>query len=411
MKGHIRQRSRGTWEITIGVGRDPQTGTRKRHFETVAGSKKDAQRRLAELLISIDKGSYAKPDPRLTLGGWLCEWLSSYAAIHCSLRTVEGYQFIIRRYLMPALGQIPLNQLQPQHVQRYCADALSTGLSNRTVMHSYRLLHKALNDAVKRGLVARNVADAVDPPRPERKEMATLNSDELSQLLDAARETPYYAPLYTKAHTGLRRSELLGLRWCDVNLDMCTLSVAQTLQRVGGQCIFGQPKSAKSRRQVALTPSLVLFLRKYKAEQEANRGLLGKPLRETDLVFCHPDGTPLDPNTLTHALGKIVRKAGVSHIRLHDLRHTHATLMLEAGVHPKIVQERLGHSTIATTLDIYSHVLPGMQEAAARSFEELLEKGRGKNVGKMSATADSQIRARQDSNLRPSVPKTDALVR
>ena len=417
MKGHIRQRAKGSWEITIDIGTDPSTGSRQRHFETIRGAKKDAQRRLVEVLASMEKGSYVRP-MRLPVAQYLEQWLQTYVATNTAPKTAEGYRMVVRRHLVPALGNVSLAQLQPQHIQRYCADKLSHGrtdgkggLSKRSVLQHHRILSEALKHAVKQGLIGRNVADAVDPPRPEYKEMPTLDADELAQVLDAAQETPYYAPLYVKAYTGLRRGELLGLRWIDLNLDICSLSVVQTLQRLGGEWVIRQPKSSKSRRRVELTPSVALFLRQHKAEQERQRILLGKPLNESDLVFSHPDGRPLDPNTLTHAMGKILRRAGVRHIRLHDLRHTHATLLLEGGVHPKVVQERLGHSTIATTLDIYSHVTPGLQEAAAKRFEELVERGGAKNVGKMSARSDSQIRARQDSNLRPSVPKTDALVR
>jgi integrase len=213
-------------------------------------------------------------------------------------------------------------------------------------------------------------------------------------ILDAAKETPYYAVFFTKAYTGLRRGELLGLRWADIDLQNSTASVVQTLQQLrNGEYIFKKPKSKRGRRQIALSPSLVILLWDHRMKQEHARKLLGKPLLPADLVFSYPDGKPFRPNTVSRAFQEIAQSVGLNGVRLHDLRHAHATILLQQGVHPKIVQERLGHSSVATTLDIYSHVLPGLQEAAARRFEEGLEgavkeapvgEGSEKNVAKMS---------------------------
>lgn len=231
MRGHIRQRSKGSWSIVIDVGRDPETGKRRQQWHTVHGTKREAEAKLRELLQSLETGSYVKPT-KLTVGEWLEQWLESHVAVHCSPRTGEGYQSIVRRHLIRALGAIPLTQLQPQHLRSYYARALFQGgidgeerLSRRTILHHHRLLHKALEDAVKEGLVSRNVAKAVDPPRPERSNMATLAPEDVPKFLEVARETPYYVLFYTALYTGMRRGELLGLRWCDVDLDLTSLSV------------------------------------------------------------------------------------------------------------------------------------------------------------------------------------------
>ena len=233
---------------------------------------------------------------------------------------------------------------------------------------------------MKMGLVARDVADAVDPPRPSRPTITTLTPEDLPKLLFAAERSPYHDLYYTALYTGLRLGELLALRWCNVNLDLSSLSVVEALYRRGGY-VIKEPKSRYSRRTVALPPSLALLLRRRKAEQEAQGELLGKRATDSDLVFAYVDGSPLDPSTVSHAFAKTVREAGVPHIRFHDLRHSHATLMLSAGVHPKVVSERLGHSSVAFTLDTYSHVLPGLQEQAAQRFDEHL--GQMPDVAKM----------------------------
>ena len=401
MRGSIRQRSKGSWEIAIDIGRDPSTNRRLRHFESVKGRKSDAQRRLHELLHTLEGGTFVKPS-RLTVAQFLEEWLQSYVATNAAPKTRERYEEIVRLHLIPALGSFPLLTLQPQHIQKYYAKALESGrrdgrggLSALTVHKHHRVLYEALRCGVRHGIIIRNVAEAVDPPRSHSKKSMMLGANDVRLILDGAERTPYHALLFTSAYTGLRRGELLGLRWCDIDLELATLSVVQTLQQLrNGDYVFGEPKSKHSRRQIALPPSLTILLWEHRLKQEHAKKLLGKLLEPTDLVFSHPNGRPFRPNSVSRAFKVVTESVGLSNVRLHDLRHAHATIMLQQGVHPKIVQERLGHSSVSTTLDIYSHVLPGLQEAAARRFEEGLKDiptetkvaQVGKvNVGKMSA--------------------------
>lgn len=392
MKGHIRQRSKGSWTLWVDLGRDPETGKRRQQTLTVRGAKRDAERELRDLLHSLEVGSYVKSS-RITLGQWLEQWCQSYVAMHCSARTAESYQSEVRRHLTPFLGRILLTQLQPQHLQNYYSQALTKGrtdgkggLAARTVQYHHRILSEALSHAVKMGLLGRNIAKAVDPPRVERKNMATLVLEDIPKFLEATQGTPYYILFYTALYTGMRLGELLGLRWCDIDLDMASLSVVQALYKRSGVCKMVEPKSSGSRRRIALSPSLVLTLRQYRVDQQVQRILIGEPMADSDLVFSHPGGKPLDPGVVSHTFAKVLRKAGLPHIRFHDLRHTHATLLLKAGIHPKIVSERLGHANIGITLDTYSHVLPGLQERAAESFDEMLAPGViAEDVSKMLA--------------------------
>ena len=210
------------------------------------------------------------------------------------------------------------------------------------------------------------VVDAVRPPRVQRPEMQTWDEDDIARFLKAAKDTPYYALFYTALFTGMRRSELLALRWQDVDFILSQVYVSRSLHVLkGGKVIFRSPKTSKGRRTIALPPSAVLLLEEHREKHKLERAMLGMPLTDDDLVFSHFDGKPLLPNTVTHAWIKLVRHAKLKPIRLHDARHTHASLMLKQGVHPKIVQERLGHSSIQITLDTYSHVAPGLQQAAA----------------------------------------------
>ena len=221
--------------------------------------------------------------------------------------------------------------------------------------------------------VSRNVADGVDVPRARRTEMQTWDEDDIARFLEAAKDSPYYVLFYTALFTGMRRSELLALRWCDVDLIFSQVYITRSLHHLkDGSYVFTQPKSAKSRRMIALSPSAILTLKEHKDSQEVQRTMLGISLKDDDLVFSNVEGKPLRPNTVTRAWTMSIARAGVKPIRLHDARHTHASLMLKQGVHPKIVQERLGHASISMTLDTYSHVAPGLQEAAAAGFDKLV---------------------------------------
>jgi integrase len=366
----------------------------------VHGTKRDAEHTLREIQYSLDKGTYAKPN-RVTVGDFLKEWCESYVAINTSRRTYESYRSNIYCHLIPALGMIPLSQLEPQHIQTYYANALlkgradgKGGLSARSVLYHHRLLSKALNYAVRMGKVVRNVTEAVDTPRVNRVQMSTLAPQDIPTFLEVARETPYFVLFCLLIYCGLRRGEALALKWKNVDTLGSELQVVASAHTLSdGTYVIKEPKTSHSRRTVSLPPSLTILLRQYKEDQRKLFNQMGGSLSDDDFVFSKPDGSPLDPNVVTHNFTKVVKRAGLPHIRLHDLRHTHATLMLKAGVHPKIVSERLGHANISITLDTYSHVLPGLQEAAAERFDKLLNdssfsQNEDINVSKMLATDD-----------------------
>jgi integrase len=378
MRGHIVKRYSDSYTIVLNLGIDPSTGKRKQQWITVKGTKKDAEKRLAELLHQIDTGSFMKPG-KTTVADYLQRWLKDYVQPNLSPRTAEGYESIIRCHLIPALGKIPLTQLKPEHIQHYYSDKLTSKCLNRsnstnprTVRHHHMTLHCALEIAVKWGLVSRNVADAVEPPKEHHTEMHTMNEEDIHKFLEIAKSTEYYTLFYLALFTGMRRSELLALRWSDIDLLLCQLSVTRTLHHLrNGSIVFRQPKTDKGRRLIALTPSSVSVLKEYKGIQAAQMIVSGTTLKEEDLVFCQ-DGRPLLPGTVSHAWIHLIQRTGLKNIRLHDARHSHASLMLKQGIHPKIVQERLGHASIQITLDTYSHVAPGLQQAAANRFDELI---------------------------------------
>lgn len=379
MKGSIIPRN-GSYRIKVPLGKNTRTGKYESYYETFHGNKTQAEIRLRQLLTDLDKGLFVKPG-KSTCDDYLKKCLEEYAYPNLSPKTAEGYESIIYKHLVPAFSDIPLTQLRPEMIQRYIGDELTHGraneqggLSSSTVRHHIVCLHTALQNAVKMGVLVRNPVDAVTIPRAGRHEMRTMSESDVHIFLEMARPTQYYALFYTLLFTGIRQSELLGLRWQDVDLLLLQISVKRSLHQIkGGKIIFRQPKTETSRRQVDLTPSTVAVLREHQDSQNKLRESLGYPaLTNDDLVFCQYDGKPFLPNTVTHNWIKLVRRSGLKGIRLHDARHTHTSLMLKQGIHPKIVQERLGHSSIQITLDTYSHVAPGLHQAAAKKFDDII---------------------------------------
>jgi integrase len=384
MRG-IRQRSKGTWEIQIYT--KGQDGKTRRYYETVKGSRHDANARRRELLTSLDKG-VTIPSAKITLAEQLNNWLNGYVKTNCSPRTLEGYQSIIERHLIPALGQVQLKQLNPQAIQSYYGRACES-LSARSVHHQHRVLSQALKYAVRQGYLGHNPCELVDAPSPRKKTMQTLNPSEVEALLDTAQDSYYYPIIYTAVSTGLRQAELLGLRWRDMDLDMLSISVTQVLYKRGGICEFKPPKTEHSRRRVSMTPKLASFLRDYRLDREILFRELGRSITLDDLIFADIEGRPIDPGVLSHNFNRLVKRTGLEGVRFHDLRHTFASIMLLAGAKPKVISEALGHASVAFTMDTYSHIIEGMQAEAMELLDKKLPAG--KNNGRINGKADIKL--------------------
>ncbi|MFC1938525.1 tyrosine-type recombinase/integrase [Chloroflexota bacterium] len=388
MRGSIRSKGKNSWQIQIYTGTGPD-GKPRRHFETIRGRKGDAQRRLTELLSSLDKGVYTPPG-RLTVAEHLKQWLDGYVKTNCSQRTFDSHRSIIECHLLPALGHLQLKQLQAPTIQSYYGKACEK-LSPRSVHYQHRVLSQSLKYAVRQGYLGRNPCELVDPPKWKGKAMRTLTPAEVEVLFDTAKDNHHYPIIYTAVSTGLRQAELLGIRWRDIDLDMLSISVSQVLYKRQGICQFKEPKTSHSRRRVAMTPKLALFLRDYLAERESLYYHLGKQLTLDDVVFGGFEGKPLDPSVLSHDFARIVKRAGLENVRFHDLRHTFASLMLLRGAKPKVISEALGHASVAFTMDTYSHIIEGMQEDAMALLDEVLQAG---------------VSRKNNANLTPNLPKT-----
>lgn len=372
MRGSIRSKGKQSWQIQLYTTPGPD-GKPRRHFEAIRGKKVDAQRRLNELLVSMDKGIFTPPG-KMTVAQHLEAWLSGYVKTNCSERTLDGYGSIIRTHLAPAFGSLLLKQLTPQVIQSYYGKACGR-LSNRTVHHHHRVLSESLKYAVRQGYLGRNPCDLVDPPSPHKNQMRTLTPDELENLLDAGKDDYCYPVVYTAVSSGLRQAELLGLRWRDIDLNTLSISVSQVLYKRRGVSVFKEPKTAHSRRRVAMTPKLAVFLKKYRASREVLYLELGKILSLDSLVFTSYRGEPLSPQTVIHSFHRMRARAGLKGVRFHDLRHTFASLMLMRGAKPKVISEALGHASVAFTMDAYSHIIEGMQEDAMSLLDGVLPNG------------------------------------
>jgi integrase len=375
--GHIRPRGPGAWEIKYDVGADPLTGKRITKYKTVRGAKRDAQRELRTLLGAIDKGTYVDSG-KLTLGAWLLQWLEE-AQQNVSHKTHERYTEIVKKHLVPAIGAVPLVKLQPLHLQRYYTGALKSGrrdgkggLSAQTVCHHDRVLNVALRRARALRLIATNPVEDVARPQVEQKELTVLDPDEATRLLSVASRTRLHVPIFLALATGVRRGELLALRWCDVALSAANLSVVQSLEQTDEGLRFKAPKTKRSRRTIALPQSAVEILTLHRAQQARERLQLGLGKDQRGLVFTQLTGEPVNPDNFSKEFVRLVKRAGIRPITFHGLRHTHATEMLRANVHPKVVSERLGHASVAITLDTYSHVVAGMQKDAAARIDASL---------------------------------------
>jgi integrase len=305
----------------------------------------------------------------LTLAAYFAQWLA-HARGRVRAKTYDGYMGLMRLYALPALGPVPLHDLKPLVLQGLYSDLLGRGLSAGTVVNLHLVLTQALSQAVRWGLIPVNPAAGAQPPRPRRPELALVDPALAGRILDVAAGTSFEVPVAVAIATGMRRGEILALRWADLAPDLSLAHVRRSLQTSGGCLAFEEPKTRRSRRAVDLPAFLLPYLERQRAAQALRRGRCESWV-DLDLVIDSGDGRPVNPDTLSSGWYRFAKRSGLPHVRFHDLRHAHATLMLLQGVHPKVVSERLGHASIGITLDTYSHVLPTMQADAVRAFDEL----------------------------------------
>jgi len=406
MRGHVRHRGEeraGSWEyiVDIGlaaaqrcevcnkrvwierrpIGSCPKCGsalreTEERRRETKSGfaTQKECQAAMNKLLVAVEQHNYSAPTKASVKDYLKKEWLP---AVKATIRpsTYNSYVQHVDCHIVPHVGTVKLQKLSGSQVNALYAKLAETGkkdtktgLSPMTIHHVHACLHKACKDAVRWGHISRNPLDAADPPRKKSdgtKEMRTWTKEQVKAFLGAMQDERLCSLWHTIAMTGMRRGEAIGLRWSDVDLEGGRLSVRRALIPNGRDVIVSEPKTVKGRRVIALDPGTVEVLKAQAARQLDEQKEWDDAWVETGLVFTLENGAALDPESVSRYWRQAVKKSMLPQIRLHDLRHTHATLALQAGIHPKVVSERLGHATISITLDTYSHAIPAMQEEAA----------------------------------------------
>jgi integrase len=380
MRGHIaRQDDR--YYVVIDDGIDPKTGKRRQTWHPAGKNRRAAERLLAELLEQKRTDTYVEPN-RLTLAGYLLdEWLP-LAQTDLRHSTYDSYRRNAELHVVPRIGKTALQKLRPIDLTKFYAELLRDGrrdgrggLAPKTVHNIHQMIRKALEDAVQLNYVVRNAAASAKVPKPtssRRREMQYWTADELRRFLDANTGSPHWPAWYVAANTGMRRGEVLGLRWRDVDLERARLAVRHTIISVAYEMRTSDAKTDRSERVIDLDARTIEVLQSHRTAQRRARQLLGDGYRNHDLVFAKADGEPIHPDVFGDAFERRVSRSDVPRIRFHDLRHTHATLLLQAGVPAKVVSERLGHATVAFTMQVYAHVIPGMQADAAAAFGNLV---------------------------------------
>ncbi|MBP1971642.1 integrase [Virgibacillus natechei] len=372
MQGSIIKRG-NKYSFVINLGRDPVTKKRKQKRVSGFTSKKKAQAAMNDVINELNKGSYVEPSSE-TLGDYLDDWLK-HKEKRIAHSTYLHYKSYLNNHIKPALGNVKVFDLKPRQVQSFYDSLLEKGdLSERSVHHIHRILSNALEKGARIGDIQSNVAKAVEPATVRKKEMNFWDMDILSDFLDATRQEAHYISWYLGAFTGMRQGEILGLKWDCVDFENKTIHVRRALKRDNDKHIIADLKNNASYRTIAISDSDVFELKKHHNEQKEIKMKIGKDYHDYNLVVATGSGNYVLPSNIWRSFNRCIERLEVERIRFHDLRHTHASMLFSLDVHPKIVQERLGHSSITVTLDTYSHMLPNMQEAVAESLESAFKK-------------------------------------
>lgn len=384
-EGSIRKRGANRWEARVTTGHDPATG-RQIQKSLYGRTREEVAKKLTEIKSSLDNGTYVEPS-KMKVGEWIQSWLLNYARMRIKESTYENYKALISAYIVPGIGAKALNELKTKDLQifynrlhergkigRYGGKNADKGLSASTIKHVHNIIHQALSQACKESLIRNNPDDACVLPKGEKRKITTLPIDDLAIFLQEASKGNHYALFYLDLCTGLRRGELLGLQWTDIDFEKGILIVKRQLNRVNKQLHFSTLKTANSNRIIKLPDSALDVLNLHKQAQIERRHKAEPVWEEHDLVFCNELGGPLDPSGIYHYYKRLLKRSGFSSYRFHDLRHTFATIALQNGVDVKTIQETLGHYSAAFTLQVYGHVTRQMQDAAAKKIDAFLTK-------------------------------------
>ena len=367
MSGSVK-REGNSWYYVFSLGKD-SNGKRKQKKKRGFKTKKDAQKALTEAMNSFFQGTYIEPSKTL-FQDYLTEWFQTKRR-SIGIQTAQVYEHYLNSRIIPKLGKIAIAELSTLHIQSYINNLQEDGLSSSTVKKNYEIIRNSLEHAIDFGLIQNNVALKVKLPKSERKELMVWDEDEVNHFLQTAKEDRYYIVFYLAVTTGMRQGEILGLRWSDVNLKDGLLSIRQTLSHDGKTFINGA-KTKASLRTIALSEATIKKLQNHKMISSQEKLAIGPGYLNHNLVISTQIGSPVNPANIRRSFNRLTEVACLPRIRFHDLRHTHASLLLSKGINIKVISERLGHSNIKITLDTYSHVLPTMQKEAMQKLDEMV---------------------------------------
>ena len=377
--GNIQRRKRKNgyaWEITIETPADPITGKRNRTTKTVKGAKKEAEQRMRQLIAEAEKG-YHVTNNRITIKEWVKTWLEVYIIPNVSPTTLSRYQGMIKCYIDPLIGSMQVQELSTLAVQAWVnslkiSPASGKEMSAATIKHSYHVLKGAMDKAVLAGIIPRSPCQGIMLPKGQKRAAVVYDEKQIKQLIAAAKGTEMELVIDMELCMGLRRGELLGLQWCDVDWEKKRISVVRNRVVVNGKSVVKEPKTASSVRTLDVPEQLIRKLRQHRIRCMENNMSMGTAYTATEFIIVHPDGRPIYPEYLSQMLTKLQNRAGLPQCRFHDLRHLCASIMLLQGVNMKVAQERLGHKDITTTMNIYSHVLPSSAKEASDKIADLV---------------------------------------
>lgn len=371
MRGHVRKHG-SNWQYTVELEPDPVTNKRRQKSKGGFRTKKECEKALAEIITKLENGQYFEIK-KTNVREYLNYWLDAYAKISVAPSTYTRYnQFATT--IIQYLGNVSLEKLKPADIQHFYTELTKKSkLSNNTILKIHRMFHLSLKHAVQWQILFYNPTNNVKAPKFTKSEMKVWTSETADNFLKDIKDTTLYLPVMLAITTGMRQGEIAALKWKNVNFENGFISVTHNMQRIENRYELKKPKTAKSKRSIAMMDLTIKELKKHKTFQKELLLSMGKHLDDDNFICCWDDGSPYTPHYISDNFRKYVSKLQYPKIRFHDLRHTHATMLLSKGVNPKIVSERLGHSTVSITLDTYSHVLPNMQKEAVKKLNNLFE--------------------------------------
>lgn len=373
MKGYIRKRG-NKWSYTVDIGKDPRSGKRKQKTQSGFKTKKEAQAALAELVNSVEKGHYVEPSKKL-FKDFTLNYMETVYINRVKKSSYEMSLNVIQTHITPWFGNVDINSIDHFLVHQFYSEKLEEGYSSAYIQRMHELMRLILRVAFKWEVLQKDIASQLEPPRKTHKEMKVWTIKQVNEFLKFTKHSRYHPVFFLAAYTGMRKGEILGLTWDDVDFEERTISINKTLYKVKDGYLLQEPKTVNSIRTIYIDDDIIRVLKKQKVKQNLERLKFGGVYQEHNRVFAQETGDYVNPGGVNALFNRFIEQSEMPKIRFHDLRHTHATILLQMGVNPKIVAERLGHSSVRTTLDTYSHVMPSMKKELSEQFSKAMKSG------------------------------------